>query len=167
VLERFVNRALIQHLEINNILTFTQHGFRSLRSIDTNLIHTYKYVKSLLDNDLPVNMVLLDLSKAFERVCHEFLIFKLKAAAVDDVIVKWIQSFLSERMQVVRVHNSQGVPHFPLSTTVLSSISQRTICGPSLFYLCINDAPNLLSNLLTLYDDDSKLVDKAATASDR
>jgi hypothetical protein len=42
VLERFVNRALIQHLEINNILTSNQHGFRSLRSVDTNLIHRHK-----------------------------------------------------------------------------------------------------------------------------
>jgi hypothetical protein len=90
VLERFVNRALIQHLETNNILTSNQYGFRSLRSVDTNLIHTYKYVISLLDNDEPVDMVLLDLSKVFDRVCHEFLITKLKAAPVDDVIVQWI-----------------------------------------------------------------------------
>ena len=41
MLKVFVNRALIQHLEINNILTFTQHGFRSLRSVDTDLIQTY------------------------------------------------------------------------------------------------------------------------------
>ena len=49
VLERFVNRALIQHFETNNILTPSQHGFRSGRSVDTNLIQTYEYVTSLLD----------------------------------------------------------------------------------------------------------------------
>ena len=74
-------------------------------------------------------MVLLDLSKAFDRVCHEFLIAKLKAAAVDGVTVQWIQSFLSERTQAVRVYDSQGVPHLLSSITVLSGVQSR---GPSL-----------------------------------
>jgi hypothetical protein len=61
VLDRFVSRALIQRLEINNILTYPQHGFRSLRSSDTNLIQTYEYITSLLDRDFPVEMVLMGL----------------------------------------------------------------------------------------------------------
>ena len=44
VLERFVNKALIEHPEVNNILSTSQHGFRSGRSVDTNLIQTYELV---------------------------------------------------------------------------------------------------------------------------
>ena len=87
------------------MLTSTQNGYRSLRSIDTNLIQTYKYVTLLLDKDFLVDMVLLEPSKAFDWVCHEFFITKPKAGAVDDVIAQWIQSSLSGRTQVVRVHD--------------------------------------------------------------
>ncbi|KAK2704927.1 hypothetical protein QYM36_017093 [Artemia franciscana] len=111
-------------------------------------------------------MVLLYFSKVFDRVCHEFLVAKLKAAAVDDAIVQWIQSLFSERTQIARVQDSQGVPHFSSSTAVLRSPPQETILEPSLFKFYLNNAPSLLSNLLTLYPNDSRLFGKAATPSD-
>ena len=91
VLERFVNKALIEHLEVNNILSTSKHGFRSGRSV----------------------------SKAFNKVCHEFLINKLKAAGVNEGVVQWIMGFLSESSQSVRVFDLQGTPHFSSLTTVL------------------------------------------------
>ena len=64
------------HPEVNNIPSASQHGFRSGRSVDTNLIQTYKLVTTLINKSLPVDMILLDLSKGFDKVCHEFLIIK-------------------------------------------------------------------------------------------
>ena len=79
MLERFVKKALIEHLEVNNILSTSQHGFRSGRSVDTNLIQTYELVTTLLDEGFPVDMILLDLSKAFDKVCfyffHKYVLF--------------------------------------------------------------------------------------------
>ena len=166
VLERFVNTSLIEHLEVNNILSISQHGFRSGRSVDTNLIQIYELVTTLLDKGLPVDMILLDLSKAFDKVCHEFLIIKLKAAGVNGV-VQWIMGFLSERSQSVRVFDPQGTPHFSSPTTVLGGVPQGTILGPTLYNFYVNDLPTLLSNLIILYADDSELVGKAATTSDQ
>ena len=167
VLERFVKKALIEHLEVNNILSTSQHGFRSGRSVDTNLVQTYELVTILLDKSLPVDIIRLDLSKAFDKVCHEFLIIKLKAAGVNEGVVQWIMGFLSDRSQSVRVFDSQGTLHFSSPTTVLSGVPQGTILGPTLFNFYVNDIPILLSNLVTLYADDSKLVGKAATSSDQ
>ncbi|XP_065574911.1 uncharacterized protein LOC136036534 [Artemia franciscana] len=89
-LERFVNKALIEHLEINIILSISQHGFRFVRSVDTNLIQAYELVTTLFDKVLPVDMILLDLSKAFNKVFHEFLIIKLKVTGVNEGVVQWI-----------------------------------------------------------------------------
>ena len=144
----------------------SQHGFRSGRSVDTSLIHTYELVTTLLDKDLPVNMIRLDLSNVFDKVFHEFFIVKLKATAVNEDFVQWIMGFLSERSQIVRVFDSQGAPHFSSPSTVLSGLPQGTIPGSTFFNLYVNDLPTLLSNLITLYADDSKLVEKVATPSD-
>ena len=53
-----------------------------------SIFQTYELVTTLLDKGLPVNMILLDLSKAFDNVCHEFLINKLKAAGVNEGAVQ-------------------------------------------------------------------------------
>ena len=167
VLEKFVNKALIEHHEVNNILSTSQHGFRSGRSVDTNLIQTYELVTTLLDESFPVDMIRLDLSKAFDKVCHEFLIIKLRAAGVNNGVVQWIMGFLSERSQSIRVFDLQGTPHSSSPTTVLSGMPQGTILGPTLFNFYVNELPTLLSNLITLYADDSKLAGKAANPSDQ
>ena len=122
---------------------------------------------TLLDKGLPVDMIILDPSKAFDKVCHEFLIIKLKAAGVNEGVVLWIMSFLSERPQSVRVFDSQGAPHFSSHTTVLSGVPEGSILGPTLSNFYVNDLPTLLSNVITLYADDSKQVGKAATPSDQ
>jgi len=150
VLERFVNKVIIEHLEVNNILSTSQHGFRSGRSVDTNLIQTYELVTTLLDKGLPVNMILLDLSKAFNKVCHEFLMIKLKAAGVNEGVVQWIMGFLSERSQSVRVFDSRGTPHFSSPTAVLSGIPQGTILGPTLLTSMSTIYPPFFQILLPL-----------------
>ena len=59
VLEGFVNKVLIEHLQVNKILSTSPFGFRSGRYVGTNLIQTYELVTTLLDKGLSVDMLMI------------------------------------------------------------------------------------------------------------
>ena len=68
IVKSMANFAVIQHLTQNKLLSPCQHGFHSARSVETNLIDAYEYVTELVDNGFLVDMILLDLAKAFDKV---------------------------------------------------------------------------------------------------
>ena len=80
VLGRIINSAVVKYFEANNVLHISQHGFRSGRYADTDLLDLYDHITKLLDMAVPTNMILLDLSKAFDTVCHKKIAIKLYAA---------------------------------------------------------------------------------------
>ena len=108
-------------------------------------------------------MILLDQAKAFDKVAHLRLKRKLQACHIHLDIIEWIVDFLGERTQRVAVINDKGVRVLSSPIPVLSVVPQGTVLGPSLFNIYINDAPEMLQNLLTLYADDSKLIGAASS----
>ena len=67
----------MKHLELHNILTDSQHGFRAKRSTETQLIQTIPDIsKSLIHRKETVDMAILDFTKAFDEVPHKRLIHK-------------------------------------------------------------------------------------------
>ena len=50
-------------------------------------------------------LVLLDLSKAFDSICHEKLLQKLSAVGASPAVVQWFRSYLSDQTQSVRIHS--------------------------------------------------------------
>ena len=83
VLERIVNDALLKHLVSNSIILDKQHGFLPRKSVETNLLETYELITQLLDRGFPVNLILLDIAKAFDQVPHSCLHSKLTAVGID------------------------------------------------------------------------------------
>ena len=71
-----------RHLNNNNILYELQHGFRKKRSCETQLIQLTEALKKQLKVDHHVDLVLLDFSKAFDKVNHLKLLFKLSTYEV-------------------------------------------------------------------------------------
>ncbi|XP_065562383.1 uncharacterized protein LOC136028469 [Artemia franciscana] len=104
---------------------------------------------TLDDMSLPTNIALCLLKR------------KLQACCIHLDIIEWIVDFLGEQTQRVGVINDKGVcVSSPIP--VFSRVLLGTMLGPSLFNIYINDAPEILQNLLTLYADDSKLIGAAS-----
>lgn len=92
-MEKVVRDSLFEHMESNGLLTECQHGFVSKRSCVTNLLGVLDDWTNSLDNGKPVDAIYLDFSKAFDTVCHERLLAKLKSYGVTDEVNDWIGGF--------------------------------------------------------------------------
>ena len=87
----------------------------------------------------------LDISKAFNKVCHEGLIYKLKSMGISDSLLKLIQSFLTNRFQRVLL-NGQISEWLPVKARML----QGSILGPLFFLIYINDSSENIESTVKL-----------------
>ena len=101
-------------------------------------------------------MVFCDVSKAFDRVRHEGLIFKLKQHGMEGNFLKWLTDYLNERQQKVIIRGCTSNPK-PIN----AGVPQGSVLGPLLFLIYVNDIADSLLSLTRLFADDSSLFYQA------
>ena len=78
LLEHIISSNIMSHLENNNILYDLQHGFRPSRSCETQLISFLQHISQSNNQNIQTNVVIIDFAKAFDKVPHQRLLYKLK-----------------------------------------------------------------------------------------
>jgi len=150
-LEHIIASHLSSHFTTHNILYNLQHGFRERRSCETQLIELTDYLVKNLSSGKQTDLILLDFSKAFDKVNHLKLLHTLQEHGVCPQILNWIKSFLIGRRQTVVVDGdcSSEVP-------VTSGVPQGSVLGPLCFLLYINQLPShVLKSEVRLFADDT------------
>ena len=111
----------------------------------------------MLDDGSKIDIIYLDLAKAFDSVSHVKLLYKLSRIGMGGNLHKWFASFLTGRSFNVKVSEMRSA-HAPVG----SGNPQGTILGPLLFILFINNVSYVISNSqIQLYADDSKMYSRA------
>ena len=80
----------MKHIMHNKILTACHHGFRARRSCETQLVTLCHELADSLDKNKQTDLVILDLSKAFDQVPHQRLLIKLRHYGIQDTTFQWI-----------------------------------------------------------------------------
>ena len=78
---------MAEHLEKNNLIHNTQHGFRKNKSTLTNLLEFFDNVVNAIDRKEIVDIIYLDFAKAFDKVPHSKLILKLRSYYIDENLI--------------------------------------------------------------------------------
>ena len=91
----------MEFLDKHKILTTSQHGFRSGHSCETQLIQTIHDFTSALDNKTQTDVIITDLSKAFDTVPHNRLFLKCSHYKIDGRINDWLSAFIKDSKQRV------------------------------------------------------------------
>ena len=134
LMEHIVTSHIMNHADKNNILYPLQHGFRSKRSCETQLIEFVDEITINMSSGKQTDVLIMDFSKAFDKVSHSLLVHKLDHYGIRGKTNTWIQNFLSDRSQAVVVGGEKS--NF---ITVDSGVLQGSAIGPSLFLFYIND----------------------------
>ena len=162
VFEKLLYRQLYNYLMNNKLLDDREFGFRSLHSTALALGKSTDYWLMNIDNGKLNSVVFLDIRKAFDTVNHDILLQKLECYGVKGNELICFESCLENRIQTCNVNG-----HMSSFKSISYGVPQRSILGPLLFIVYMNDLPSCVKEAeITMYADDTSLCKAFGTARD-
>ena len=125
IMETIITMQLLTFLETNNLLSYSQYGFRKARSTGDLLAYSLHVWSSALESFYESRVISLDISNAFDRVWHKGLLAKLPMFGVHHTLIKWIGSFLSDRSIAIRVDGFLSNLH-----SINAGVPQGSVISP-------------------------------------
>ena len=147
-MEKILFKYIFNYTQEHNILSKNQSGFQPRDCTVNQLVEIYNIVISNLDQGKDVRFVFCDISKAFDKVWHKGLLFKLEKYGFKGDILGWIENYLHDRCQKVMLEGfSSGIE------CTNAGVPQ----GQFLFLIYINDIIDNLRNQIRLFADENSL----------
>ena len=162
IMEKIAHEQIQSYFVKNGLMTYYQHAYRSKHSTATALTQMVDDWLQGMDQSHIIGAVLLDFSAAFDILNHELMLEKLKYYGFTESALFWVNSYLSNRKQMVYFNGS-----FSDIIPVKHGVPQGSCLGPLLYSIFTNDLPLVLTKAnISMYADDSTIYLAAATVDD-
>ena len=152
VQEKVVHKHLFNDIPDHEIFSALQSGFIPGDSTVNQLVDIYNTVCKSLDEGKEVCAVFCEISKAFDRVWHRCLLFKLESIGVSDSPLSWFKSYLADRKQRVVLPGAVSAWKY-----IKAGVPQGSILGPLLFLIYINEIVVDIYSGIRLFADETSL----------
>ena len=154
ILEKIIFNNLFAYLHRNNLISKNQSGFHPGDSTTNQLLYLLDEIHQAFDStkSLVVRAVFLDISKAFDKVWHDRLIFKLEQNGISGNLLRLLQNYLDDRKQRVVINGS-----YSDYSNIESGVPQGSVLGPLLFLVYINDLERNIKSNIKFFADDTML----------
>ena len=126
-----------------------QSAYRTAHSTETALVKIMDSILQDIDSGSVVSLMSLDISAAFDTICHHTLLLRLEHDfSIWGNILSWFQSYLSGRTFSVRVGPSSGTP-----VLLHTGVPQDSVLGPLLFTVYVSPIGRLIetATLVTMH----------------
>ncbi|KAG6459263.1 hypothetical protein O3G_MSEX011283 [Manduca sexta] len=150
--ERIVHNRLKIVAHLHNLLPPEQFGFRSRHNCVHQVLRITEHVYNKRRYNRPTGAIFFDVEKAFDKVWHNGLLFKLYTLNVPTQLVHIIRDFLSNRGFKYRVEGTLSSRH-----TISAGVPQGSALSPFLFSLYTSDIPSFEDAHLALFADDTAI----------
>ena len=150
VMERIIFKHMYNFLHCNDLFYKYQAGFLPGHSTVYQLIEMYHNIVKSIDEGKSCCVFFCDLSKAYDRVWHKGLLFKLETYGISGRLLDWFNCYLCNRTQKVIYKN------ILFSTSCIKAgVPQGSVLGPLLFLLYVNDVSENMLSFCRLFADDN------------
>ena len=150
VIEKIVQKQLMNFLDENKLLSTRQFGFRAKMSTELAATLLLDDVRKNVDKGKLVGAVFIDLSKAFDTISHSKVLTKLPSYGIDGKELRWFEDYLFNRPPQVSYNGVLSEPQH-----LKSGVPQGSIIGPLLFVLFFNDITDAIETNVIKYADDT------------
>ncbi|KAK9881891.1 hypothetical protein WA026_018088 [Henosepilachna vigintioctopunctata] len=152
LIEKSIYKRLKEHVEEHGIIPKHQFGFRTEHTTTYQLARITEDIKEKLNVSTPTGAIFLDIEKAFDRVWHQGLIYKMKEKQFPRKITNIIMSYLEDRKYEVKIGNKKSKER-----KIEAGVPQASVLGPLLFNIYTSDTPKLKNCKIAQFADDTAI----------
>ena len=148
ICETVVKNIVMEYCESQNIFGETQSAYRKHRCTADNLIKHIQHVNEAFQWSEMVGFVCLDVEKAFNAVWRLGLVHKLNSIGLKNSVIRWINSFLSQRNMCVKINSTVSDSFSPTA-----GVTQGSVIAPVLFLVYVSGLPQIKAQISQFADN--------------